>query len=48
MHFGLFSLMAQHDRLLSPRPLYQEMVGKEVMPRIDHAIRGLRRVGHAA
>ncbi len=26
MHFGLFSLMAQRDRSVSPRQLYQEMV----------------------
>jgi hypothetical protein len=48
MQFSMLSLMAQHDRSGSPRPLYQEMIGKEVMPRIDRAIRGLRRVGHAA
>ena len=58
MHFGLFSLMTQRDCSVSPQQLYHEVVeqvrmaeqmfGKDMMPRIDRAVGGLARVGHAA
>jgi hypothetical protein len=45
MQLGLFSLTTRRDRSISARQLYQEMV--ERVPRVDRAVGGIARVGHA-